>query len=49
LPTDNASTSGGVATQGPPIGGFILRDVGAAPLEPPAGGRLHAASSQPAD
>ena len=49
LSTDNAATSGGLAAEGAPIGGFIPRDVGAAPLEPPTGGRLHAAPCQPAD
>lgn len=46
---DAPDLGGGVATQGAPIGGFTPRDVGAAPLEPPTGGRLHAAPCQPVD
>jgi hypothetical protein len=46
LDTDNAATSGGNAAQGAPISGLIPRDVGAAPISPPAGGRLHAAPCQ---
>ncbi len=42
LSTDNAVASGGLAAQGGPITGFIPRDVGSAPLEPPTGGRLAA-------
>lgn len=49
LSSHNAATSGGLAAQGTPISGFIPRDVGAAPLEPPTGGRLHAAPCQPAE
>ena len=49
LEQDNAARSGASAAQGAPIGGFIPRDVGSAPLQPPTGGRLHAAPCQPAD
>jgi len=49
LSTDNAATSGGLAAQGAPITGFIPGDVGNATLEPPTGGRLHAAPCAPAE